>query len=748
MGSDGAPKGTPTKQMVMPVCGLASHEEGIQLLRACLATAREDPTYGGTETQSESPVWGCNDDWALLRPELEKRTAPLSPKLPPEVMALPAAFFRDPTFAVPDPEQDCVVAFGGVANVEGAGAGGCHFMPLLTQRQAHSWHSSTSAHEKWRDMVLAVEGRGDGLLLVDRVREAGDCYFHSLLITLHAKGILFRAAASNESTPPPRQARLSTSPPSSQEPGGNRRGLCFDDALAEEEVVGYSMEDPVEGWVEKLKAIKTAENLEDVLFPNRIFEGLRNKAETYDTVKGNLKMCWEDTRTHRQLAVEEDMDIRLCAVGPIADAVHAIARAKGVHTEALLVCLDSNIGFLEANGTTLCHNPRAQHFIPTGSPVIVGSPSSTRKTALIQQTDDWMCNAPHAGQAFQDRSVLTTDSTTKGIRNCLKDYGRCGVTSDEAANTFDTRMSDRESGIHFIAVTKLNTWTQGEPDAPTTGNGSFSLTHCNFLLKVAGQTEVVEEVVQPRVHGFQKRLKQVWSLSENPTQDQDQLFKASDKLIQDWHDWMHSKCVEQPPVVISLSGQALSMYNAAKQAITDFVSENKLPPVFRTKLVFFHSDVLRDAHKVFRSVQFLTTLCPNLPEDSREAISLDEFTVALHKWIRQIQWHFGSYRFAASKKDEAAAGLSSNSKAAESKQILCSIPETEEQAPLDAEALFLRTLMHRAPPDAWFTSADMRLLLKNLRGTTFKSELSKRIEKGVGHLIDHGLLEAGEAKMK
>ena len=254
MGSDGAPKGTPTKQMVnaletqlLPVCGLAPHEEGIQLLRACLATAREDPTYGGTETQSESPVWGCNDDWALLRPELEKRTAPLSPKLPTEVMALPAAFFRDPTFAVPDPEQDCVVVFGGVANVEGAGAGGCHFMPLLTQRQALSWHSSTSAHEKWRDMVVAVEGRGDGLLLVDRVREAGDCYFHSLLITLHAKGILFRAAASNESTPPPRQARLSTSPPSSQEPGANRRGLCFDDALAEEEVVGYSMEDPVEG---------------------------------------------------------------------------------------------------------------------------------------------------------------------------------------------------------------------------------------------------------------------------------------------------------------------------------------------------------------------------------------------------------------------------------------------------------------------------------------------------------------------
>ena len=240
----------------------------------------------------------------------------------------------------------------------------------------------------------------------------------------------------------------------------------------------------------------------------------------------------------------------------MADAVHTIARAKGVHTEALLACIDSNIGFLEANGTTLCHNPRTKHFISPGSSVIVGSPSSTRKTALIQQTDDWMCNAVHAGQPFKDRSVLPTDSTTKGIRNCLKDYGRCGVTSDEAANTFDTTMSDRESGIHFVAVTKLNTWTQSEPDGPTTGNGSFTLSNYNFMLKVAGQNQVVEEVVHPKVHGFQKRLKQVWSLAEIPTHDQ-QLFGASDKLIQDWPDWMHSNCVEQPPVVISLSGQAL-----------------------------------------------------------------------------------------------------------------------------------------------------------------------------------------------
>eukprot|EP00438_Fugacium_kawagutii_P001502 Skav202548 [mRNA] locus=scaffold2011:358482:361283:- [translate_table: standard] len=799
---------SPIENKLLPVCGLRSHEHGIQILRACLAAARGDLQYGMSELQTAAPVWGGNDDWTLLRSELVRRLAPGSKGLPEEVMAVPAAFFRDPEFCLPDPQQDCVLVNGGVVNVEGV-TSGCHFMPLLHKGQVEGWHCRASVHQKWKDMVLAVEGRGNDLVLLDTVREAGDCYFHSLLIGLHFRGVLLqpeqghsspgnspqledgevmatsetpRAAAtdaaatcesdakgaprgtptktqttsaatrpsaqgsSQNATPPVSQRRSSTSPVSSQEPSANRRGLRFDDALAEERLTQLSMQDPIATLVASLKAVPDVEAFEDLLFPDRIFEDLRSKEETYNSVKRNLKLCWEDTRTHRQIAIDEDFDFRLCAPAPIAGAVHTVARAKGIQTEALLACVESNIGFLEANGTTLCHNPRAKHFISPSSHVIVGSPSSTRKTALIQQSDDWMCNSAHAGQAFQDRSILTTDSATKGIRNCLKDYGRCGVTSDEAANTFDTKMSDREAGIHFISMTKLNTWTQSEYDGPTTGNGSFTLSNYSFMLKVAGQTEVVEEIVHPKVHGFQKRVKQVWSLAETPTHDQ-QLFQASDLLIQDWHDWMHLHCTEQPPVVISLDGKALSMYNAAKQAITDFLAETKMPPVFRTKLVFFHSDVLRDAHKVFRAAQFLRGLCPNLPPETRLEMSLDEFTVALHKWIRQVQWHFGSYRFAAAKKDEAASGLQSN-KNAESKQILCGFPEAEEQEPLDTDALFYRTLIHKTPNDVWFTSADVRLWLRNLRGTTFKDNLSQKIDKGLAHLLDHGLLQAGEADVK
>ena len=153
----------------------------------------------------------------------------------------------------------------------------------------------------------------------------------------------------------------------------------------------------------------------------------------------------------------------------------------------------------------------------------MGSPSSARKTALIKATDDWLCDAPPAGEIFKDKSALTT---AKGIRSCLRDHGRCAVSSDEAANTFETRMSYREAGLHFISVTKLNAY-----DGPTTGDGSFSQSDYNFMLKVAEQIEVAEEIVQPKAHGFQKRLKQVWGLAEIHPQEQ-QLFEASEEFFE------------------------------------------------------------------------------------------------------------------------------------------------------------------------------------------------------------------------
>lgn len=756
----GASKGTPEKdgntddheKAFSPICGVESHEEGVRILRAALAAAGDDPAYALTEQQDSHPLWGSNDDWALMRPELLHKLSPTSAELPEKVMAVPASLFRDLDFALPDPVADCVLVSGGVDNTQHEGAnGGCHFMPLLAADLARAWRPHGPSHPKWRDMVDAVEGRSHGFLLLDWVRAAGDCFFHSLLIALHFKNVILCAKPSECTvTPPPQASQLAAtmgpSPTSTQSPDciSTRRGLCFEDALAEEEKGSGTMADPMETILPRLRGATSWEAFEDLLFHDRMFDGFRNKDETYTTVKANVKDAWEDARTHRQLAADIDFDIRMCAVLPIAEAVHTVAKAKGIQTEALLACIESNIGFLEAAGTMLSHNLRSKHFITPGSAVIVGSPSSSRKTALIKDTNEWMCGP----EAFQDQAVLTTDSTTKGIRNCLKDHGRCAVCSDEAANTFETKLSDKEAGIHFISMTKLNTWTQGEFDGPTTGNGSFSLEKYNFMLKVAGQLEVVEEIVQPRVHGFQKRFKQVWGLAELHTQDE-QLFAESEGLIKRWHEWMYKNFASQPPNNITLSGQALSMYNAAKQAVTDFIAETKLPPVYKTKLMFFHSDVLRDAHKVFRSTQFVASFfkgCSEGASTDRLEMSLDEFTVALHKWIVQLRWHFASYRFAGLKKDEAASGAQ---RAQDFKAGLCSVPDAADDEPkLATTDLFMRTFMSRCPADSWFTSADARMYLKNLRGTNFRENLREKIDKAIQHLLEHGLLEAHNSKMK
>ena len=77
---------------------------------------------------------------------------------------------------------------------------------------------------------------------------------------------------------------------------------------------------------------------------------------------------WAKKRTERCAAVQSHTQ-------------GTVARARGSKR------VECNIGFLEAPGTTLTHLKRG-HDISTGSPVIVGSTSSSRKSALIKMTDD------------------------------------------------------------------------------------------------------------------------------------------------------------------------------------------------------------------------------------------------------------------------------------------------------------------------------------------------------------------------
>lgn len=745
---------------LLPVCGLKSHEDGIALLREALADGRAELDWLPTQMSSSSPRCGGQDDWEHMRPFLLKQSPSA---LPMEFVVVPATYFRDPEFQVPDVEEACVLVTGGVSNTFHEGAtGGCHFMPLLPAKCKAEYEVKVSSSTKWRDMAMAVEGRvGNVAFLEERVRDAGDCYFHSILLALHFKGVVFQVERSameeNASCPPGADPQKCLTPPPSQPSLGqpsprttpsqtqsekrvacDPRGLCFEDALVEEEVGDNLLKDPVVGLWAKIKETSDAAELDRLLFPESMFNDLKNKESVYDLVKSNLKQAWEDKRNHRQLSEEEDFDVRLCAATPMAEAMHTVARAKGVATEALLGCVECNIGFLEAPGTTLTHNRRSHHDISPGSPVIVGSASSTRKSALIKMTDEWLTSVPGASQEFADKSVLTTDCTTKGVRNCLQEFGRCGVSTDEAANTFDTTMSDKEAGIHFVSMTKLNTWTQSEYDGSATGHSKTSLEKYQFLLKAAGQTEVVEQIVQPKVHGFQKRLKQVWCLADMHTHDS-QRSQASEDLVTAWHTWMHENWASAPPVQLALDGRALSMYQAVKSAITDFLEETRMPVVYKSKLMFWHSDILRDCHKVFRATQFLQSMSQACVAPlERQSMSLDEFTCALHKWICQVRTHFASYRFATLKQEEASSSERRGNAAHTA--VLCvavesSLPEATHEDTL------MKTLMVRAPHNTWFTSADVRCWLKNKRSESYKGNLSDKIEKAMKHLADHHLLD-------
>ena len=67
------------------------------------------------------------------------------------------------------------------------------------------------------------------------------------------------------------------------------------------------MPDPTQEILLQLRQAVTEEQFEDLLFHDRLFEGMRNKDETYETIKANLASAWQGTRTHRQLAAEADM---------------------------------------------------------------------------------------------------------------------------------------------------------------------------------------------------------------------------------------------------------------------------------------------------------------------------------------------------------------------------------------------------------------------------------------------------------
>ena len=92
---------------------------------------------------------------------------------------------------------------------------------------------------------------------------------------------------------------------------------------------------------------------------------------------------------------------------------------------------------------------------------------------------------------------------------------RAAISSSECSTVYETPISEKKSGLHYLVKTKINLWTQSESDDVLTGDGTIHLGaafHPYLLLhKVNGQQEIQEYICKPESHGFQKRFDLVFA---------------------------------------------------------------------------------------------------------------------------------------------------------------------------------------------------------------------------------------------
>lgn len=113
--------------------------------------------------------------------------------------------------------------------------------------------------------------------------------------------------------------------------------------------------------VEKIKSVQAAttfEQLIQVMWPADIAEGFATEDEIYNTIQKRLEDMVDGTRSHRELAEDSDFNMRLLMPRQTLSAVHTCAEKNGWHPESLMLCVISNLMWLENPATRLAQEPR------------------------------------------------------------------------------------------------------------------------------------------------------------------------------------------------------------------------------------------------------------------------------------------------------------------------------------------------------------------------------------------------------
>ena len=411
-----------------------------------------------------------------------------------------------------------------------------------------------------------------------------------------------------------------------------------------------------DAWIKKTNGVGHEKDVKLAMSPANLFDGIGDTSALYETVTEWLESMLKETKTHRDIATDIDYDSRLTAPPPHSDSVRLVAVANGWFPETLDVCVDAGLAFLEEKGTRIAHNESTDHCVTPNPCTTVGAPSSSMKSHLIKKTDCYITSCVGAPEQVKTRDCFFGDATIKGINNALESWSMAAESSDEGAAVYDCgpTYSDASKGVNFLPKSRMNSYSQCEPADTATGKGHVHIGTAEipytFMHKVASQVEPAEIILKPIAHGFPKRHTIAFA-PENCPHDESVQWKTADEALQGMHEWM---CTYALPTRVrrELDGLAQDMHDTLKRAVKDFVHRmgRKGPKSWQTKLLFFHSDILRYSNLAHRKIYFWASKA-HVPVESmvafgsKDKIGLRPYAMALHKWRRQVHLHCGLTRF-------------------------------------------------------------------------------------------------------
>ena len=503
--------------------------------------------------------------------------------------------------------------------------------------------------------------------------------------------------------------------------------------------------DELKNLLNKFAAASDEDAVRKLLFSDTFATGMGTAKEMAKTVKTRLQAIADEVRTHRCISTDISFDLRRCVPKPFLQAVRSLSEGNGLNEEAVAWCFYANIAFLEHHSRRVGHKA-GQHTQAPNLPVFIGGPPSSRKTCLIEMTNNFLLQVAEAPKMMQNRECLVADATVAGIRTAIYNYHRAAVVADEASNVYDTPWADKGSGgIHYLSKAKMNNYVLSEADDQATGKGQVHLGSEHhpylFLHKVAGQTEIIEYIVQPVTHGFHKRFNLVFQME--PATERPKTHTASAKdFFSKMHGWLYKNAWEKLGEHF-LDGYALNCYLSVKEAVDEFCAEYSLEKDAIPKVKFWTTDVLRLAHANMRLCQITVALYSSgdfaTAEASRCQPNVYEFILAVNMWLRQLHVHLTFYKwFRTIKQNQTGKDLGAAMEKSEDDNEYAKLKDGLKLE----ERLKHEILMHEhAKVGAQISSDKVRLWLRNQNWYKKQRVSAEMIKKAMDELHQAGLFD-------